>query len=129
VRHTRRGPGELEAAVLATLRSAQGALTAGEVRARLGAPLSYSTVVTILSRLHAKGILDRESHGRAFAYHPAFDESGLAAHRMRQVLDEGGNRRQVLARFVSDLSVEDEQVLRSLLDGHRIPNPRPERRH
>jgi predicted transcriptional regulator len=112
----RRGPGELEAEVLATLWSADTALTAGDVQARLASPLAYSTVVTILSRLHAKGTLDRRPHGRAYAYRPVSDEPGLAARRMRQVLDAEENRQQVLARFVSDLSDEDERVLRTLLD-------------
>jgi predicted transcriptional regulator len=91
-------------------------LTASDVQARLGGSLTYSTVVTILSRLHAKGMLEREAHGRAYAYRPISDESGLAARRMRQVLDSEANRRLVLARFVSDLSDEDESLLRSLLD-------------
>lgn len=101
--------------MLATLWSARIALTAGEVQARLASPLAYSTVVTILSRLHTKGTLDREQHGRAYAYRPVSDEPGLAARRMRQVLDGEANRQQVLARFVSDLSDEDELVLRRLL--------------
>lgn len=111
----RRGPGELEAEVLATLWAADGALTAGTVQARLASPLAYSTVVTILSRLLAKGTLEREQHGRAYAYRPVSDEPGLAARRMRQVLDGEADRQQVLARFVSDLSDEDERVLRRLL--------------
>jgi predicted transcriptional regulator len=107
----------LEAEVLATLWSAETALTAGDVQERLASPLAYSTVVTILSRLHAKGTLGREHHGRAYAYRPVADEPGLAALRMRQVLDAEANRQQVLARFVSDLSDEDERVLRRLLAG------------
>jgi predicted transcriptional regulator len=121
VRQTRRGPGELEAEVLSTLWSAHVPLTAAEVRTRLGRPLSYSTVVTILSRLHTKGALDREHHGRAYAYRPVSDESGLAARRMRQVLDAGSDRHEVLARFVSDLSEEDEQVLLTLLGRRSRP--------
>jgi predicted transcriptional regulator len=111
----RRAPGELEAEVLATLWSAPDALTAGAVQARLGGALSYSTVVTILSRLHAKGTLSREHAGRAYAYRPVADESGLAARRMRQVLDGEPDRGRVLARFVSDLTDDDERLLRSLL--------------
>jgi predicted transcriptional regulator len=105
----------LEAEVLAALWSAGTALTAGEVQARLGTTLAYSTVVTILSRLHAKHVLEREQQGRAYAYRPVSDEPGLAARRMRQVLDAETNRENVLARFVSTLSDEDEQVLRRLL--------------
>lgn len=113
----RRGPGELEAEVLATLWSAHTPLTAGEVQRELSAPLAYSTVVTILSRLHGKGVLDRHPLGRAYAYSPVADEAGLAARRMRQVLDSEHDRREVLARFVSDLSDSDERLLRSLLRG------------
>jgi predicted transcriptional regulator len=111
----RRGHGALEAEVLAALWSSRAPLTASAVKRELGGTLAYSTVVTILSRLHAKGVLDRTPHGRAFAYTPVADEPGLAARRMRQVLDAESDRRRVLARFVSDLSDEDERLLRSLL--------------
>lgn len=111
--------------MLATLWSAHAALTAGEVQRRLGDTLAYSTVVTILTRLHTKGVLDRAQYGRAFAYLPVSDEPGLAARRMRQVLDSETNRQQVLARFVSDLSDEDERLLRSLLDADLPTGDRP----
>ncbi|HJP74171.1 MAG TPA: BlaI/MecI/CopY family transcriptional regulator [Pseudonocardiaceae bacterium] len=114
----RRGHGALEAEVLAALWSARAPLTAGAVQRELGSTLAYSTVVTILSRLHAKGVLKRTPHGRAFAYTPVADEPGLAARRMRQVLDAESDRGRVLARFVSDLSDEDERLLRSLLTQH-----------
>src|SRR5260370_25177385 len=51
----RRAAGELEAAVLAVLQAAGLPLSPGEVRERVGGGLAYTTVVTILSRLHAKG--------------------------------------------------------------------------
>jgi predicted transcriptional regulator len=107
--------------VLATLWSGPGAMTAGEVQSALGGALAYTTVVTILSRLHAKGTLVRQQHGRAYAYLPVADEPGLAARRMRQVLDSETDRERVLTRFVSDLSDEDERVLRSLLVGFGEP--------
>lgn len=115
---SRRARGALEAEVLAALWAAGTPLTAGELQARLGSELAYSTVVTILSRLHAKGTLDREQTGKAYAYRPVADEPGLAARRMRQVLDGETNRQQVLARFVSDLSGEDEELLLRLLREH-----------
>jgi predicted transcriptional regulator len=112
----RRGPGELESEVLAALWVAAQPLTPGEVRQELGETLAYSTVVTILSRLHAKGVLTRTRHGRAYAYAPVADEPGLAARRMHEVLDSEFDRRTVLARFVSDLSPADELLLRGLLE-------------
>lgn len=113
--HGRRARGALEAEVLATLWAADTALTATDVQQRLGTGLAYSTVVTILSRLFAKGTLKREYQGRAYAYRPVADEPGLAARRMLQVLDGEQDRAQVLARFVSDLSAEDERAIRELL--------------
>ena len=111
----RRAAGELEAAVLAGLQAAGSALSPGEVRDRLGGDLAYTTVVTILSRLHAKGVLVRRKAGRAFVYQPVADEPGLAARRMAQVLDAEPDREAVLARFVSGLSGTDEDLLRRML--------------
>src|SRR5260370_34399223 len=90
----RRGAGELEAAVLSVLWEAGRALSPGEVQQALtgqaGAPeLSYSTVVTILSRLHAKQALERRRDGRAFRYVPVADEAGLAGAGVAAVAGEG----------------------------------------
>src|SRR5215471_10175445 len=111
----RRAAGELEAAVLAVLQAAGSPLSPGEVRDRLGGDLAYTTVVTILSRLHGKGVLDRRKAGRAFLYAPVADEPGLAARRMAQMLDAEPDREAVLARFVSGLSGQDEELLRRML--------------
>jgi predicted transcriptional regulator len=117
----RRGPGELAAAVMQVLWEAGRPLSPAEVQAALAARdeetsgLSYSTVVTILSRLHAKSALVRRRAGRAFRYSPAADEAGLAARRLAAVLDRESDRDAVLSRFVAELSDHDEQLLRSLL--------------
>jgi predicted transcriptional regulator len=115
----RRASGQLEAEILAVLQQAGSPLTPGEVSDRLASDLAYTTVVTILSRLHAKGVLMRSRSHRAYAYVPVADESGLAARRMRQVLDGETDREAVLEHFVSDLSERDEQLLRNLLLGTR----------
>lgn len=113
---TRRASGELEAAVLAALQAAPGALSPSEVRARLGADLAYTTVVTILSRLRDKGLLRRHKDGRVYRYAPVADQPGLAARRMTQVLDSEPDREAVLSRFVSGLSDRDEDLLRCMLE-------------
>ena len=115
----RRGAGELESEILAILRASGRPLSPGEVRRQLAAAqqaeLSYSTVVTIVSRLHVKGLLTRERAGRGFAYRPV-DEASLAARQMSHALD-GTDRGAVLSRFVSELSGRDARVLRQLLAG------------
>lgn len=101
--------------MLAALWSEGRSMTAAEVQESVDAELAYTTVVTILGRLHDKGVLTREKQGRSFSYAPIEDEAGLAARRMRKLLDTQPDRAQVLARFVSTLSDADEQMLRSLL--------------
>ena len=124
----RRAAGALEAEILAILRAADGPLTPGEVRQRLApatqagpdqadgqrGELSYSTVVTIVSRLHAKGLLARQRAGRGFTYTPV-DDASLAASRMSQVLGSENDHDAVLSRFVSGLSSRDALLLRELL--------------
>ena len=116
----RRPAGTLESEVLGILRAATGPLTPGEVRERLSGAgqrgLAYSTVVTTMSRLQAKGLLSRRRAGRGFCYAPV-DEASLAAGRMSHALGSGSDRDAVLSRFVSGLSGRDAELLRRLLDG------------
>ncbi|MBL1091171.1 MULTISPECIES: BlaI/MecI/CopY family transcriptional regulator [Streptomyces] len=112
----RRGQGQLESQVLAALQQAPGPVSAAWVQERLGGDLAYTTVMTILSRLHAKQAVSRERSGRAYAWTAAADEAGLAALRMRRVLDGEPDRDAVLTRFVSALPPHDAQLLRTLLD-------------
>lgn len=118
----RRAPGTLERQVWTLLLDAEHPLTAGEVRERLREqaperpPLAHTTVVTILGRLHAKGLLTRSPDGRAHRYAPASTPEGVAATRMHEALAVEGDRAAVLANFVSGLSGTDEAVLRRLLE-------------
>jgi predicted transcriptional regulator len=118
-RAPRRRAGELSGLVLDVLRTAGEALTPGEVQRRLtdagSGPLAYTTVVTILSRLHAHGLAERFRTGRAYAYQAINDPARLAAGRMRRVLDGESDRDAALASFVDTLSSRDEHLLRELL--------------
>lgn len=123
-RPRRRGQGELEALVLSVLRETDGPATAGRVQEILGEDLAYTTVVTILTRLLAKGAVTRERAGRSFAWTSASDQAGLAAHRMRRVLDAESDREAVLASFVTGLGPDDERLLRELLLRELLGHPR-----
>lgn len=114
----RRAAGELESQVLSVLWDAREPLSPGDVRDRLpqeDGALSYSTVVTILTRLYEKGALARTRMGRAFHYSPVADRAGLAARRLTALLDAQPDRRAVLSRFVHELGDSDEALLRELL--------------
>ncbi|WP_062428248.1 BlaI/MecI/CopY family transcriptional regulator [Herbidospora daliensis] len=114
----RRPPGGLEAAILTALREAGRSLTPGQVR-DLVAPdgdLSYSAVVTTLTRLHRKQAVTRRREGRSHRYGALVDPADLVAQRMTALLQGESDRSGVLRRFVGDLAVEDEELLRRLLD-------------
>jgi predicted transcriptional regulator len=113
--HARRAPGELEGDVLAALWRADEPLSPGQVREELGSDLAYTTVMTILTRLHEKGSVTRRRDGRAFVYTPAFAQAELAASQMRDLLDRGQDREEVLARFVGSLTSDEERTLAALL--------------
>lgn len=115
----RRPSGELESTILAALWAAGAPLTPGQVQGAIGPELARTTVTTILSRLHEKGAVARTRAGRGFAYTPTEDAPGLTARRMHSELRKEPDRGTVLARFVSQLSDEDERLLRELLDGDR----------
>jgi predicted transcriptional regulator len=124
---SRRSAGELESAVLACLWAEEDAQVPADVQAALAAggyDLAYSSVLTTLRRLHAKGHLTREPRGRAYAYRPANSAAGAVAEHMHVLLGSGRGREVVLSHFVAALSPEDEGLLERLLAQHNLePDP------
>lgn len=112
----RRARGELEGAVLAALWAADGPVTAAVVQEQVP-DTAYTTLLTILTRLCDKGRVTRHREGRSYVYAPVDDRAGHAAAGMHSLLAEGGDRAAVLARFVSELSAQDERLLEQLLHG------------
>lgn len=112
----RRSPGSLERDVRLILTANKTAMTPTEVRDALGGALAYTTVMTVLTRLHDKGEVTRHPVGRGYAY-AAQDPAELTARRMRRLLDtEDADRATVLMRFIGTLAPADEHLLRNLLD-------------
>jgi predicted transcriptional regulator len=111
----RRARGGLEQEIIAVLATSRGPMTPAQVRAGLRDGLAYTTVMTVLGRLHGKGLVTRERAGRAFAYQAVPDDAGVTARQMRRLLDAGEDRAAVLSRFVEVLSPADEQLLSGLI--------------
>jgi len=124
----RRRFGELENAVLAALWAAPSPLVPAEVQAAVGDDLAYTTVMTILVRLHDKGIIERAKVGRAYAYRPVVAEADVVAEQVRRLLDQGQDRAAVLQGLVEGLAPGDEAVLRELLGKATLARPDRRRR-
>ena len=84
-----------------------------------GQQRAYTTVMTIVTRLCDKGLLERRRQGRGFVYRPALTKEELAARALRDVLADAEDPRAVLAHFVTDLEASPELLgrLQALADG------------
>lgn len=92
------------------------AVTPGDVAKALDTDLAYTTIMTVLTRLWKKGLVERKLIGRAYAYTAVVSEADLAAQRMHDTLGGTSDQTEVLSRFVSGLSRRDVRQLRKLLD-------------
>ena len=113
---TKRPDGALEHDIMAVLWAADGPLQPSDIKERLDAPLAYTSVATVLTRLHVKGLVTRTESGRAFAYEAVVDEAQLATRRIGDVLSTVTDREAVLAGFVRSLSKKEAKALRTLLE-------------
>lgn len=111
----RRPAGALEQEVLAALWAAGGPLTPAAVQDQVGGNLAYTTVKTILDRLHDKKLLTRVREGKAYAYTPVVEQADLAAEAMRAALEGSSDRPAVLSKFLGEISADDAAVIRELL--------------
>ncbi len=71
--------------------------------------LAYTTVMTIMTRLHAKGLLVRVRDGKTYRYKPAFTREEhrerLSRDLVRGLVDEFGD--VALAQFAAELDGVD----------------------
>lgn len=100
---------------MAVLWAGDEPLSPRQVQARLDSDLAYTTVMTVLTRLWNKGVLDRRRVNRAYVYSPKFSEADLVAARMHDMLDKTSDPDAVLSRFVGILSDDEAVVLRDFL--------------
>jgi len=115
--------GPLESAVMERLWK-RGRATVREVVEDLGRSraLAYTTVMTIMTRLHAKGLLQRDRDGKTYVYRPAFTREEhrerLSRDLVRGLVDEFGE--VALAHFAAELDGVDathRAALRRLAKG------------
>ena len=101
--------GQLESAVMEVVWAENQPCLVREVRERLQypRPVAYTTVMTVMTILHGKGVLRREKQGRAWRYWPAEAREEHDARLMAEALRSGGDRQVTLRRF-AELATEEE---------------------
>ena len=91
-----------------------------EVRERLGDPLAYTTVLTVLRTLEAKGYVDHVEEGRGHRYFATVQQQAARRSALSHLADKlfRGSSELLFAHLVSDRKLSPDQIgrLRKLLD-------------
>ena len=131
-----RGLGELESAIMDRLWARADAVTVRDVLEDLNSDpdrdrrLAYTTVMTVMDNLHRKGMLSRETTGRAYRYAAVQARDEHAADLIATLLNDVDDRTVPLLRFVERLTPAELRKLRKALDPAARPrrSSRPETR-
>jgi predicted transcriptional regulator len=83
-----------------------------------GDPPAYTTVMTVMSRLAEKGMLERRLEGRAYVYRPTKSKEQFMAEKaqtvVREVLRDFGD--VAVAHFLREMERIDPDRLRRLVE-------------
>ena len=109
--------GDLEQAVMDEIWAAERPLTVRDVLDLVAPrrPLAYTTVMTIMDRLHRKGLLSRTREGKAYHYEPTAGRDAYIAELMTSVLQSSDGGTGALIHFAERLSPAEASVLKDAL--------------
>ncbi len=97
-----------------------GSATVTEVRDRLDDDLAYTTVLTVLRTLEAKGYVGHREEGKAHRYMPLVARNAAGQSALRRLTEKvfAGSPELLLTQLVSGrrLSPEELKRMRQLLD-------------
>jgi predicted transcriptional regulator len=82
----------------------------------VGADHAITTVLTVLSRLEKKKVVQRERNGRAHTYRAVTSREDHVADLMREALGTAADTDAALARFVSSVGPEEAAALKRALE-------------
>ena len=121
--------GDRELDVMAVLWET-GSATVAEVRDRLPAELAYTTVLTILRNLEAKGFVRHEGEGKAHRYYPQVARTTAGKSAISRLIEKmfGGDPAMLVSHLVSDhpLTRQELRTLHAAL-GERIADAKDQK--
>lgn len=92
----------------------RGPSTVSEVREAIADELAYTTVLSVLRTLEAKGHVHHQAEGKAHRYVPLVARDAAGRSALGRIVDKifGGSRELLLAHLVDARGVDDEEVKR-----------------
>jgi predicted transcriptional regulator len=112
-----RGLGELESTIMDHMWAIKEPASVRDVLVHLqkDRPLAYTTVMTVMDKLHTKGLLKRKPVGRAYVYEAVSSKEAYTADVMRDSLAKSGNRAATLVHFLERLTPDEASALEAAL--------------
>ncbi|MFD9720320.1 BlaI/MecI/CopY family transcriptional regulator [Streptomyces sp. NPDC059076] len=109
--------GELEDAVMTRVWRWNRPVTVREVLEDLqrDRSIAYTTVMTVMDKVHQKGWLRRELEGRAFRYSPVSTRADYAATLMREAWSKSDSPQAAVVSFVAMMSPQQREAFDSAL--------------
>lgn len=114
-----RQQGELENLVLDILWDANQPLTSNEILARcnVGSDLALTTILTVLSRLCDKDLVERTSgEGRSHLFAATSSREEHTARQLLELVNDSSNQALTLSHFTAGLSKKSLTALKKLLN-------------
>ncbi|MBI5346438.1 MAG: BlaI/MecI/CopY family transcriptional regulator [Chlamydiae bacterium] len=106
------GFGELELSILKIVRDLNRA-TVRDVYERLGKNGSYTTIMTVMSRMADKGELLREKNGKQYVYWVALQQESSSKNVLRRIQDKifGGKGSAMVSYLLeADQEISDKEL-------------------
>lgn len=118
------GFGELELSILKAVRALKRA-TVRDVYKNLGSAGSYTTIMTVMSRLAEKGELLREKNGTHYVYWAAMQNPSSSKNIFKRIQDKifGGNKVAMVSYLLESdemISEADLEAIENLLQKRRL---------
>ena len=99
-----------------------GPSTVADVRERLADPLAYTTVLTVLRTLEAKGYVGHEEAGRGHRFFASIKQQAARKNAVQHLTDKlfKGSTELLFSHLVSEQKLSAEQIsrMRQLLAEH-----------
>ncbi|MFD9942418.1 BlaI/MecI/CopY family transcriptional regulator [Nonomuraea sp. NPDC059023] len=113
----KRGLGELESTIMDRMWAYHKPAAVRDVLEdlRKDREIAYTTVMTVMDKLHTKGLLKRKPVGRAYVYEPVASKEAYTAELMRDSLAASGNQAATLVHFLERLTPEEATALEAAL--------------
>ncbi|MEO3870619.1 BlaI/MecI/CopY family transcriptional regulator [Nonomuraea sp. B12E4] len=123
----RRPLGELESTIMDRMWSNRRPASVRDVLEdlRREREIAYTTVMTVMDKLHTKGLLRREPVGRAYVYEPISTKEAYTAELMRHALASSNNQAATLVHFLERLTPEESTALEAALQVFPPKSHRP----